>query len=52
MDRMITHGKRSKFSFFGEFEYLHLFPYTLALLMVAGEIYILTAFINISRNLH
>ena len=51
MDRMLTPSERTKFRFIKEFEYLDIFPYSLAVLLLAGNIYILSAFVEITRML-
>ena len=50
MDRIIRHEKNATFSWFKEFEYLDLFPYTIALIMILGEVYILNEFVSIARH--
>jgi hypothetical protein len=50
MDRMIT-PKGKKFRLIKEFEYLDLFPYSIALLMLSGSIYIMCAFVAITHAL-
>lgn len=49
MDRKITASKGNKFRLIKEFEYLDLFPYSVALLMLSGSIYIMCAFIAITH---
>ena len=51
MDRKITAPKHKKLRLFKEFEYLDLFPYSLAVLMFAGNIYILSSFVAITHAL-
>jgi hypothetical protein len=51
MDRKITAPERRKFRLIKEFEYLDLFPYSIALLLLSGSIYIMLAFITISQAL-
>ena len=51
MDRKITAPGRSKLRLIKEFEYLDLFPYSIALLMLSGSIYIMLAFIAITQAL-
>jgi hypothetical protein len=49
MDRKIADPKHGKFRLIKEFEYLDLFPYSIALLMLSGSIYIMCAFIAITH---
>ncbi|WP_170971119.1 hypothetical protein [Ilyomonas limi] len=49
MDRRIAAPKRRKLRLIKEFEYLDLFPYSIALLMLSGSIYILSAFVAITH---
>ena len=51
MDRKLTAPTRSKFRLIKEFEYLDLFPYSIALLMLSGSIYIMLAFIAVTHAL-
>jgi len=51
MDRKIAAPERKKIRFIKEFEYLDLFPYSIALLMLSGSIYIMIAFIAITHAL-
>ncbi len=51
MDRKITAPEHRKFKFIKEFEYLDLFPYSIALLMLSGSIYIMCAFVAITHAL-
>ncbi len=51
MDRKLATPRHTKFKFIKEFEYLDLFPYSIAVLMLAGNLYILNAFVAISRML-
>lgn len=51
MDRKIAAPKHKKFRLIKEFDYLDLFPYSVALLMLSGSIYILSAFIAITHAL-
>jgi hypothetical protein len=51
MDRRIAAPKHKKLQLIKEFEYLDLFPYSIALLMISGSIYILSAFIAITHAL-
>jgi hypothetical protein len=51
MDRKITAPGRKKLRLIKEFEYLDLFPYSIALLLLSGSIYIMLAFIAISHTL-
>lgn len=46
MDRILPKQK-SKLTLFKSFEYLDLFPYSIAVLMLCGEVYILLAFIKL-----
>ena len=46
MDRLITN--RQKPTFFKEFELIDLFPYTIALLMICAEIYIMHQFVALT----
>jgi len=50
MDRMIT--KNHKKIWFKAFELIDLFPYSIALLTIAAEIYIINGFISITPMLH
>ena len=52
MDRSIKNQKPAKFTWFKAFEYGDLFPYTIALLMAGGEVYILTTFISLAHSMH
>ena len=52
MDRKITLQKHAKIAIFKEFEYLDLFPYSIALFMLGGTIYILNAFVTITYSMH
>jgi hypothetical protein len=47
MDIRIIHPKRVKYRLFKEFEYMDLIPYSIALLMIAGEIYLIKAFVSL-----
>jgi len=49
MDRKINTSESKKLRLIKEFEYLDLFPYSIALLMVSGSIYIMSAFIAITH---
>lgn len=49
MDYHIKHVKHNKIRLFKEFHYLDLIPYSIALLMVFGECYILMLFLRISH---
>ena len=49
MDRKITAPTHRKLRLIKEFEYLDLFPYSIALLMLSGSIYIITAFIAVTH---
>ena len=51
MDRLLAPSERTRFRFIKEFEYLDLFPYSLAVVMLAGNVYILSAFVEITRAL-
>jgi len=51
MDRKIISKKQAKFLLFKNFEYLDLFPYTIALLLACGEVYMLTSFIKIAYKM-
>lgn len=51
MDRKIAAPRRKKFRFIKEFEYLDIFPYSIALLMLSGSIYIMIAFIALTHAL-
>jgi len=51
MDRRIAAPKHRKLRLIKEFEYLDLFPYSIALLMLSGSIYILSAFVAITHAL-
>jgi hypothetical protein len=46
MDRMISDPHKTKL--FKEFEYIDLFPYAIALIMVLAEIYIVHQFIVVT----
>lgn len=52
MDRWIIKQKKSSVKLLKEFEYLDLFPYTIALLLALGEVYIITSFIAIAHKMH
>jgi hypothetical protein len=47
MDRIISNPHKTKL--FKEFEYLDLFPYTIALMMVLAEIYIVYQFMVVTH---
>jgi len=49
MDRKIAAPKNKKLRLLKEFEYLDLFPYSIALLLLSGSIYIMCAFIAITH---
>jgi hypothetical protein len=51
MDRKIAAPRHKKMRLIKEFEYLDIFPYSIALLMLSGSIYILNAFIAITHAL-
>jgi len=46
MDRIISNPEKPKL--FQEFEYADLFPYTIAVLMICAEIYIVLQFIAVT----
>ena len=46
MDRMISDPRKTKL--FKEFEYIDMFPYAIALIMVLAEIYIVHQFIVVT----
>ncbi|HVX26211.1 MAG TPA: hypothetical protein VHB70_07700 [Parafilimonas sp.] len=48
MDRAITTPSRKQFNF----DYLDLFPYSIALLMFAAEIYIVHQFVVLTPMMH
>lgn len=48
MDRKIPVPKHRLFPFVKAFEYLDIFPYAIALLLIGGSIYILNAFTHIA----
>jgi hypothetical protein len=50
MDRIISVHKKA--SWFKEFEYIDLFPYTIAIVMVLAEIYIIHQFIMVTPVTH
>ncbi|MGN6616806.1 MAG: hypothetical protein ACTHJ5_06475 [Ilyomonas sp.] len=52
MDRIIPHSKRKRWNLFKDFQYLDIFPYSIALILLAGDIYILNQFIKIACNMH
>ncbi len=51
MDRIINNSKHTKTVLFKEFEYLDLVPYSIALILLIAEVYILTAFITLSQTM-
>ena len=50
MDYPLTHAKRNKIKWFYGFQYLDLIPYSIALLMMAGSVYIITMVIEITHH--
>ncbi|CAN5208313.1 hypothetical protein BH11BAC6_BH11BAC6_00230 [soil metagenome] len=52
MDRKITKRDQNRFSIFKNFEYLDLFPYSIALVLLLADIYILNTFLVISHNMN
>ena len=50
MDIKLTKSKKSKQALFKEFEFIDLIPYSLALIMIVGQIYFLFEFINYIIN--
>ena len=51
MDRRLSIEEISKPTFFKQFEYLDLIPYSIAILMIAGGVYIFESFLIISHQL-
>ena len=52
MDRIINNSKNTKTVLFKEFEYLDLFPYSIALILLIAGTYILNAFVTLSQTMH
>ncbi len=52
MDRKINRQENESCTWFRHFEYYDLFPYSIAIVMIIGEAYIVRAFIEIANNLN
>ena len=50
MDYPIANAKRTKVTIFQEFHYLDLIPYSIAVLMLSGSIYMLTVVIELTKH--
>ena len=50
MDYPIHTSKRNKIKLFKEFQFLDLIPYSIALLMLCGECYIIVSFLKIVHS--
>ncbi|MXV49933.1 hypothetical protein GS399_03040 [Pedobacter sp. HMF7647] len=50
MDIPIPHGHKSRFRFIKEFEYIDLFPYSICLISIIGEIYLIHLVLKITES--
>ncbi len=49
MDIPITRAKKSKLRLFKEFEYIDLIPYSISLLMLLGDVYLIIIYTRLAH---